>query len=732
MAKKFIIVSNRLPVSVSKVDGKLSFRPSSGGLASALSRLYEGKPDSLWIGWPGICEEDTTASERRAITKELKKFGCHPIFLTKEQVKKYYEGYSNDTIWPLFHYFQTYVKNDSRYWRGYEKVNQIFAQCVQKFAGNNTTIWVHDYHLMLLPRMLRKKLPKAAIGFFLHVPFPSYEIFRLLPNRTEIIDGLLGADLLGFHIYDYARHFLSSVLRTKGLESADGTLTIRNRIIKIDAFPIGIDYKKFAGAEKDKGVQKEINSIGKYYADKKVILSMDRLDYTKGILGRLRAFESFLKIHPEYHKKVVLAMVAVPSRVEVGTYKSLRKEIEQAVSRINGRYSTLNWNPISYQFKNLPFEQVAALLIRADVALLTPLRDGMNLVAKEYVATKQDKPGVLILSEMTGAIDEMPEAISVNPNDVIAMEEAIYEALKMPKNTQKQKIKLMQKRLSQYTVGRWADDFIDQLGKLKELQHAQSDKLIDKSKEERIIRSFRKSTRRLIMLDYDGTITNLVSTYNPKQSRPSEEVISLLKDLTALENTILCVVSGRPRKVLDTWFKGIPMAMSAEHGMWIKSDGEWSRQQISWGGYKEPIKKLLNQYVERTPGAAIEEKDFSIVWHYRNVPSELAQARNASIEYELTNLLRNSDFGIFKGSKVIEIKPERINKGIAVEDLMAIDNPDFILCVGDDTTDEDMFRVVPDKGFSIKVGLGETNARFQVVEVSDVLKLLKKLIAAGK
>lgn len=730
--KKFIIVSNRLPISVSKTNGELVFSYSSGGLATALSRFYKDKQDSLWIGWPGICEEDTTAYERRRIVKRLRQEGCYPIFLTRRQVRRYYDGYSNDTIWPLFHYFQTYIKNNTEYWKGYESVNEIFSKHVLKFALKDSKIWVHDYHLMLVPELLRKKLPLAKIGFFLHVPFPSYEIFRLLPNRSEILDGLLGADLIGFHTYDYARHFLSSVQRTKGLENSEGIVTFGNRAIKVDAFPIGIDYEKFARSEKDKDVAKELREIQKHYSGMKTILSMDRLDYTKGILNRLSAFEQFLKKNPKYIQKVVLVMVAVPSRVEVPTYKELKKEIEQTVSRINGVYSTVNWSPISYQFRNLPFEQVAALLNLADVALLTPLRDGMNLVAKEYVATKQDKPGVLILSEMAGAIDELPEAIRVNPYDINSISNSLVAALEMPVKVQKRNIKMMQGRLSQYTVKRWADDFIEQLEKSKQRQVIRSDKLLDKEKEQKILRSFKKAKQRLIILDYDGTITNLVPRHDPDESKPTPELLKLLRNIAEMDNTVLCIISGRPRKVLDSWFKSVPLALSAEHGAWIKDGGEWSRQQISLANYKEDVLALLKQYAGRTPGAEIEEKDFSIVWHYRNVPPELAQARNASIEYELNNLLRNSDFAVFKGSKILEIKPIMVNKGMAVEDLMALDRPDFVLCVGDDVTDEDMFSVVPDGGFSIKVGYGETQARYQVIGVAEVLKLLKKLISSDK
>jgi trehalose 6-phosphate synthase/phosphatase len=725
--KKFIVVSNRLPISVTKAGGKLVYTPSSGGLATALSKLYENESDSLWIGWPGICEEDTTPSDRREIRRQLKKRGFYPIFLTKNQIREYYDGYSNDTIWPLFHYFQTFVKNDSSYWKGYQEVNDVFADTVMRFANQDTTVWVHDYHLMLLPGKLRERLPNGIIGFFLHIPFPSYEIFRLLPNRTEIIKGLLGADLVGFHIYDYARHFLSSLLRTMGVESSNGIVTIGDRAIKVDAFPIGIDYEKFANARKDEETAKEIKAVKKHYKDKKIILSMDRLDYTKGILGRLRAFEYFLDNNPKYRQKVVLVMVAVPSRVEVETYQNLKQEMEQTVSRINGKYSTVDWTPISYQFRNLPFPQVAALLTRADVALLTPLRDGMNLVAKEYVATKQKKTGVLILSEMTGAIDEMPEAISVNPNDMNAIARAIVEALEMPEEEQAQKIRTMQKRLSQYTVGRWAQDFIEQLKKTKQLQYAQSDKLISKDRERKLINSFRKSRQRLILLDYDGTITDLVPTHDAESSKPSQQTIELLSRIANMRNTVLCVISGRPKEVLSSWFKGIPMILSAEHGAWIKADDEWSRRDISLNEHRKNILELLRHYAERTPGSSIEEKDFSVVWHYRNVPTELAQARNSSIEYELKNMLSNSDFAVYRGAKILEVKPKFINKGMIAEEFLAMVEPDFVLCIGDDNTDEDMFEVMPDNAFSIKVGLGETSARYQILEPKNVLSLLEKL-----
>lgn len=729
MAKeKFVIVSNRLPVSVSKVDDKLEFTTSSGGLATALSRLQTKHESRVWVGWPGIANEDITASDKKIIIEELKKHGCSPVFLSKQQIALYYDGYSNDTIWPLFHYFQTLVKHDLDYWDGYNEVNELFKKAVLKHAGRDSYIWIHDYHLMLLPKMIRDSLPESTIGFFLHVPFPSYELFRLLPNRSEILEGLLGANLIGFHIYDYARHFLSSILRILAIDNTHGTITIGDRAIKVDAFPISIDYSRFAEASKDKKIQKEIDDLEKNYQGKKIILSVDRLDYSKGIMNRLEAFEQFLKENEQaYTKKIVLVVIAVPSRTEVETYRELRSNIEKTISRINGQYGQVDWTPISYHFKNLPFEQVAALFWVADVALLTPLRDGMNLVAKEYVATKQDKAGVLILSEMTGAVDELPESIRINPNNRSEIVKALTLALKIPKKTQIQVIKSMQRRLSKYTIDRWSEDFVEQLEESKRWQKSRGKKIIDKNTEDRILRSYNKSKKRLILLDYDGTIRAFVSSPNPKRAAPSKSLKLLIKSLAENPSNELCIVSGRPRNVLESWFEDIDISLSSEHGAWIKTEGEWSRQQISLGEYRKKIVSTLEKYLDRTPGAKIEQKDFSIVWHYRNVPTELAHARNASIMYELNNSLGSSDFGVYKGNKIIEIKPKNIHKGIVAEDLIGIHEPDFILSIGDDYTDEDMFHSLPDEAFSIKVGLGDTAARYQLISVNDVHELLMKL-----
>lgn len=724
--QKFIIVSNRLPVSVSRHNGKLVFSPSPGGLATAMTSLDTGD-EKLWIGWPGISTDELLPGERAYITRHLNAYGCHPVFLSKAQVDNYYDGYANDTIWPMFHYFQSIAQFKTEYWQAYKDVNHLFSKTVIRHAHPNASIWVHDYHLMLLPSLLRTAFPGSAIGFFLHIPFPSYEIFRLIPNRQAILEGLLGSNLIGFHIHDYVRHFLTSTLRILGRDNSHGAVMLDTRSVKVEAFPIGIDYAKFEAATTEPATLAEVKKLKAHYKNKKIVLSVDRLDYSKGILHRLEAFEQFLKVHPRYRKKVVLVVIAVPSRTEVETYKELRDVIEQTVSRINGTYATVDWTPISYQFQSLPFEQLVALYSLADVAMVTPTRDGMNLVAKEYVACHTNTDGVLILSEMTGAVDELPEALRINPNDTDTLVAAIKTALTMPKWEQRQRLELMQRRLSQYTVQRWATDFIEQLEESNNILSKHRRNTLTTTLKQELAQSFSKAKKRLIILDYDGTLSEVVRSPEPRLSAPPASVRRLLQKLAEQPQTKVCIISGRPREVLEKWFGKMPLALVAEHGAWVKDRNEWSQAESSFHKYKKLLMPILERFTERTPGATIEEKEFSLVWHYRNVVPELAHARITSLTYELDRVITQSGLSIYKGRKILEIKPRNINKGSAALELLAMNPADFIIAIGDDYTDEAMFEALPDDAYSIKVGHSKTYAKYQLSSVNQVLKLLQKI-----
>jgi trehalose 6-phosphate synthase/phosphatase len=704
----------------------LNFESSSGGLATAMSSLDD--TDRIWIGWPGISSDELSANDKKIIICELLKNNCYPVFLTNEQVQNFYEGYSNDTLWPLFHYFQSLTEHDEIYWSSYEEVNKIFSDATIKLSSKKAKIWVHDYHLLLSPGMLRQKLPNSTIGFFLHIPFPSYEIFRQLPNRHEIMQGMLGADLIGFHIYDYARHFLSSAARIEAVEHTHGLMNYKGRQLLADTFPIGVDYKKITNALKQKEVINEKSKIKKYYKNQKLIVSIDRLDYSKGILQRLDAFELFLEEHPEYHRKIALSMIAVPSRTDVETYQNLRDAIELSISRINGQYSSVDWTPITYQFKNQPFEKVVALMAAADIALVTPLRDGMNLVAKEFVASKQELDGVLILSELAGAIDELPEAISINPNSIRSIKDALLNALSMSTEEKARRLKSMQQRIKDYDVKDWAEDFISELENIKHTQTEHDEKLLTSELQKIIKKSFVSAANKLIILDYDGTLREFVDSTSSSQAVPSKKLLDILNRLTKIDNTTVCIVSGRPKEALDSWFDNIEVILVAEHGAWTKQSGLWIEENTTFEDHKPELFQILKKYAKRTAGATVEEKSNSLVWHYRKVKQELAYARNVNLTKDIERYIKNTDLDIFHGNKIIEIKPNTINKGMVVESLYKKYEPDFVLCIGDDYTDEDMFEVLPEQSFTIKVGLQDTAALFQLKKVADVHQLLNDLL----
>ncbi|MCZ6521377.1 MAG: trehalose-6-phosphate synthase, partial [Bacteroidetes bacterium] len=405
---KTIIVSNRLPIKIERENEILAYRSSEGGLATGLSSVYK-KGGNLWVGWPGMYLGDK--KEKKEVLKKLRKKNMQPVFLTEEEIRDYYDGFSNETLWPNFHYFNQYAIYKESLWEAYQKVNHKFFEEILKVAEPNDTIWVHDYQLLVLPKLVREKFPKISMGFFLHIPFPSYESFRLLPWRKEILNGMLGADLIGFHTYDDMRHFLSSVNRIAGISNLHGEVETNERKILVDAFPMGIDYNKYAiSAAAPETLEREARyrtSLGEV----KIILSIDRLDYSKGIPQRLKAFELFLEKYPEFRNNVSFFMIVVPSRDQVGKYKELKEEVDELVGRINGNYGRINWTPIHYFYRSMPLDALSAFYRMANVALVTPMRDGMNLVCKEYIASKLDKKGVLILSEMAGASKELSDAI---------------------------------------------------------------------------------------------------------------------------------------------------------------------------------------------------------------------------------------------------------------------------------------------------------------------------------
>ena len=746
--KRLVIVAYRLPFKLVKNGNENIAVQNAGGLVSAILSLSEKMNSNtetaakiLWVG---------TGEKELGKENINPHFDLFPVEIPAEMNEKYYGGFCNDTIWPLFHYFPFITKYDNEYFDAYEQSNQLFFQKLKDIILPGDFIWVHDYQLFLLPALIRNAFAKIAIniGFFLHIPFPSSEIFRMLPNnwREAILKGLLGADLIGFHTNDYSHHFLKSVKRTLGLEIQQNYIHYQNRIIKAGAFPIGIDYDKFHDACSSSEVINENDKLKKILSGRKLIFSVDRLDYSKGLLNRLKAYERFLEKYPQWLENAIFNMVVVPSRDTIDRYIELKKEIEATVGRINGKYSNISWRPIIYQYKSVPFSELVALYDTSIVGLLTPLRDGMNLVAKEYVACQKENFGVLILSELAGAAVELNESILIAPNDIEATADAIFAALSMREKDRKPRILKMQKRIKNYDVFAWAADFFNQTREVIEKQRKLKVNYLNFEMKQKIITSYKLAKKRIIFLDYDGTLVPL--TNDPKMAtlpnrivrflNPFIKLISpekldsntnakhILRRITSNPKNTIIIISGREREFLEKQFKNMDVTLIAEHGYFIRESGkDWVTQtevNLSW---KENILPVLNEYVNRCNGSMVEEKHASLAWHYRNADQDIADIRIHELKNDLAEILKNeSKLEILDGNKVLEIKSIMYNKGTAALTFLKDDSFDFIMAVGDDKTDEDLFRAMPKHAVTIKIGSDPSLAEYSLKEQPMLYDLL--------
>ncbi|RUP48961.1 glycosyltransferase family 20-domain-containing protein [Jimgerdemannia flammicorona] len=759
---RLLVVSNRLPVTVNKdkETSEYHFKMSSGGLVSALSGLKK-MMSFTWIGWPGIHvpEEDRKVVQERL----LHEHSTMPVFVEDDLADAHYNGFSNSILWPLFHYHPGEISFDEEWWEAYKMVNELFAEAIDRVLQDGDLVWVQDYHLMLLPALLRKRTTKknVRIGWFLHTPFPSSEIYRILPVRKEILLGVLDADLLGFHTYDYARHFLSSCTRILGLSTLPNGVEFEGRTVHVGTFPIGIDPEKFVDGLKEERIQSRIRVLKEKFKDCKIIVGVDRLDYIKGVPQKFHAMEVFLSQHPEWVGKVVLVQLAVPSRQDVDEYQNLRNTVNELVGRINGQYGTIEFVPIHFMHRSIGFDELVALYAVSDACLISSTRDGMNLVSYEYIAAQQDNHGVLILSEFTGAAQSLNGSIIVNPWNTEELANAIHEAVTMPDELRRTKHQNLYRYVTKYTAAYWGLSFVNELRRVsEEFAHRIS---IPRLSSESVISAAHASTKkRIILLDYDGTLTTqhklpefafLVT--NPL-AKPSQNVVNFLKSLNEKPNTYVYILSGRGRHHLDNWFGNIGVGLSAEHGCFYKhpasirdqidpteknaegkvvleENGQWYRlvEQVD-PTWKETIRPLFQHYTERTPGSFIEEKEINLTWHYRGADPEFGSWQATELQVNLEKLLSHMPLAIVLGNKTLELRPSAIDKATAVRAILKDHRPqdiDFILCIGDGKTDEVVFNLLNDYPDAITstVGKKQTEARFYLEDVREVEKLLAVL-----
>lgn len=730
---RLIIISNRLPFSIDQQGDKTVVRQSSGGLVSAIKSFFENdsiKSNITGKLWMGVA--DFPQNEWENIENEMSgmDFEVLPLFLDQKLYKDYYNGFANSVLWPLFHYFPSLVEYKAEFFEAYVQANREFAKRILPVLRPDDTIWIHDYQLMLLPEMIREERPDISIGFFMHIPFPSYEIFRLMPRewKTTLLRGILGSDLVGFHTHDYAQHFLKSVKMILGIDSYFHSLQYQNRLVRADLFPISIDIKKFQQAAAEPETQASYNDIKKNFDNKKILFSVDRLDYSKGLMDRLLAFDYFLEQNPEWQDRLVYIMNVVPSRDEINAYSERKRQIEEKIGTINGKYSSISWQPIIYRYNHLPFTDLLALYQAADVALVTPLRDGMNLVAKEYVASCTDQQGVLILSELAGAASELNEALLVNPSDIIEVAYAIARALNMSPEEQRRRLQIMQHRIAEYDVIKWVSDFLDQLENVKQQQLKQITKMLDEKVLAQMHLHYQMAKTRCLLLDYDGTLVPF--TRKPEEALPSKELKKLLSDLSSDPGNNVVIISGRDADTLEKWLGDLPVSMVAEHGASFKMKNEQWQQPVSIPNqWKDEIRPILQMFVTRCVGSFVEEKTNTIAWHYRNTDLELGFTRSRELINTLTELLQNTMLQVIDGNKVVEVRMSGFDKGVIALKMVNESSPDFVLCMGDDTTDEDMFKALGERAYSIKVSNSPTAAQYMVFSQKRVLQVLEQLMA---
>jgi trehalose 6-phosphate synthase/phosphatase len=720
---KTIIVSNRLPVKITEKEGEYVLNPSEGGLATGLGSIYR-QGYNIWIGWPGI---DVIEEAQPQIRDQLAGLNLMPVYLTQEEINNYYEGFSNEVLWPVFHYMSVYARYEQVYWDFYYQVNCKFRDIVLQVAEPGDVIWIHDYQLLLLPGMIRAEIPDVAIGYFQHIPFPSFELFRLIPWRCELLEGMLGADLLGFHTFDDSHHFLNAVTRLLPVNATANVVMVNDRAVIAETFPMGIDNEKFEQLSEDPEVLRQMESLKENFQHTRMVLSIDRLDYSKGIIQRLQAFELFLQLYPEYVEKVILYMIVVPSRDTVPQYKELKEAIDMLAGGINARFRTINWHPINYFYRSFPVEVLAALYNFAEVGLVTPMRDGMNLVSKEYVASRKNNDGVLILSEMAGASRELIDALIVNPNNIGAIARALHQGLNMPEREQQRRMKQMRQVVAKFNISHWVKLFMDRLQEVKQLQQSMLARRMNMNMQAAVMNDYKSAAKRAIFLDYDGTLVGFQT--NIDMASPDQDLYQLLKTLSDDPANHVVMISGRKHETLEEWLGHLPMDLIAEHGAWNKKYGEdWQMLPGLTAQWKQDILPILDTYMDRTPGSFIEEKSYSLVWHYRKVETGLGELR----ANELMNTLRyfTSDIGLqlLPGDKVIEIKNVEINKGKATLSWLQDRKFDFTLAIGDDNTDEDIFKALPANAVTIKVGSQVSAARYYLRNHQEVRAFLRTLV----
>ena len=728
--RPLVVVSNRLPFQVEREAGQIRLARAPGGLVSALEPVLRQR-GGTWVGWTGVPREDGRPSGYALPASDGVAY--RPVPLSAGEVNQYYGGFSNRTLWPLFHYFLGKTQIDGATWTAYERVNERFAQVAAAERADGGLVWVHDYQLLRVPHFFRRLAPDARIAFFLHIPFPATEMFRVLPWARPLLRGALACDLVGFHVPAYVGHFLTCAERLLGCEvdRAAGVVRFEGRAVSVQAHPIGIDValvEELARRTAAGPRQRSDDHVAE-------ILGVDRLDYTKGIPERLDAVERLLERHPGYRRRVRFTQVMVPSRERVAEYADLKRQIDEAVGRINGRFSEAGWTPVRYLVRSLPAEELVPLYRRADVALLTPLRDGMNLVAKEYVAAQLENDGVLVLSEMAGAADELQEALLVNPFDVDAVADALHRALGMSEDERHARMSALRDRVRGNDVRGWVDRFVAAAERASDRARATAASPVE-TIERRLAPWLAARSAVALFLDFDGTLTPLVA--RPEDARLSDPAREALEEAARTPNLDIAIVSGRALDDLKARVGIAGFTYVGNHGFEMEGPGFAFRHERT-----ERCIEAMRQAADAlealaAPGARVERKGVTLSYHLRAVA---ADAR-AAVAQQAEAVLRRRRLRVTLGHDVLEARPALDwHKGRAVLHVLVhrhgADWPSRVraVYVGDDVTDEDAFRSLRGIGRSICVASNHvpvaTASDLDLPDPDAVIQLVRWLAAGG-
>ncbi|KAJ0970844.1 hypothetical protein J5N97_018803 [Dioscorea zingiberensis] len=785
--EKMIIVGNQLPIRAHR-------RPNNDGWDfswdedSLLLQLKDGLGEDIEVIYIGCLKEEIGLREQDDVSQTLlETFKCVPAFLPPDLFSKFYHGFCKQQLWPLFHYMLPLSPDlggrfDRSLWQAYVSVNKIFADKVMEVINpDEDYVWVHDYHLMVLPTFLRKRFNRVKLGFFLHSPFPSSEIYRTLPVRDELLRALLNSDLIGFHTFDYARHFLSCCSRMLGIgyQSKRGYIGLEyyGRTVSIKILPVGIHLGQLKSVMNLPETETKVAELRDQFKDQTVLLGVDDMDIFKGISLKLLAMEQLLVQHPDWIGKLVLVQIANPARGRGRDVQEVQSETHSTAKRINETFGRPGYDPVVVIDTPLQLYERIAYYVIAECCLVTAVRDGMNLIPYEYIICRQGndkldeileldplvpKKSMLVVSEFIGCSPSLSGAIRVNPWNIDAVSEAMDGALVMRESEQQLRHEKHYRYVSTHDVAYWANSFLQDLERTCK-DHVRRrcwgigfglgfrvialDPNFRKLSVEHIVSAYKRTKNRAILLDYDGTLMPQTSI----SKTPSPEVVSILNSLCKDPKNIVFLVSGRGKEILSEWFSTCDkLVIAAEHGYFLrqKHDAGWETcvpvADFDWKQIAEPVMKL---YTETTDGSSIEPKESALVWRYQYADPDFGACQAKELLDHLESVLTNEPVSVKSGQHIVEVKPQGVTKGLVAEQLLSTMRergmlPDFVLCIGDDRSDEDMFEVITEaisgpllsqfaEIFLCTVGQKPSKAKYYLEDTTEVLRMLQGLASAS-